>query len=138
MRDPKGVGRLVIFSDKSEDAGYGIMHVSRTMETQFNLIRYNKCELRKTGRSSMAPLLTMNHFYPLTIKAGSYGVNLDDKPPFFTMPKKLNDYELMHDRVCACYKDNKKWPNFIAVDFVGVGGAIKIVTDINENNVRCS
>lgn len=37
--------RLVIFSDKIEDTGYGIMYVSSTMETKYDISDYPNCEI---------------------------------------------------------------------------------------------
>lgn len=103
--------RLVIFSDKAEDAGYGIMHVSNTMETQYNLSKYPSCEMRREGRLLKAPIFTMNHFYRLQAVPLGIGRHYEKK--------KANKFDKTAARVGICTFQEKQWPNFIAVDNVG-------------------
>ena len=114
--------RLVVFSDKSEDVGYGIMHVSNTMETQYDLSEYPGCEMRKEGREITSPLLVLNHFYKM-----------------FSINGKIdNSYDFLKKRVCDCYVLKFQWPNFIAVDLVDQSqDAKRIVLDINIRNLKC-
>lgn len=137
--------RLVIFSDNAKDVGHNIMFTKEYMETDYNLIRSPNCEMRYDKRANPyavpAPVLfVMNHFYPLTIISGSYGINFDDKFPYITgsFIKSINKYEDMLSRVCSCFKQFNKWPNFVTVDFVAASGQeSKIVSDINHNRIIC-
>lgn len=137
--------RLVVFSDNVGDTGPNIMFTSEYMETDYNLIRSPNCEMRYDKRANPhtkpAPdLFVMNHFYPLTINTGSYGVNIDDKLPYLTgsFMGSINEYENMRARVCDCFKQFHKWPNFVAVDFVGASGKeLEIVLNINNKRMNC-
>lgn len=139
--------RLVIFSDKKSDVGYGIMHTDRYMETDYNLKRSPSCEMRMDNRAVKADLFVMNHFYALTVKLPiqdvPYSVILDEKFPYTDNPpiNTPNDYNRIISRACECFGTTKKWPNFIAVDFVGIPvgkGELRAVMDVNSKKIDCS
>lgn len=120
--------RLVIFSDKAEDAGYGIMHVSRTMETQYDISNFSVCEKRLDGRVETAPVFVLNQLYSWAIVPGlGY---------FKYHPAYINTYEELVRRTGTCFLQEGQWPNFIAVDNVsGKGGKEReLVLAINKNN----
>lgn len=121
---------LVIFSDKSEDAGRGIMHVSGTMETKYDISDYPYCEMRREGRSSRAQIFIMNHFY------GWEAVPIVGKYyDYFKCPNKFVGH-----RVLKCFLQEERLPNFLAVDHVGApcGDEKEIVLAINKiSNSYC-
>ena len=117
--------RLIIFSDKEADSGYGIMHTKNYMETDYDLKKSPNCEMRGDNRATTASLFVMNHFYKLP-----HGLFIEDAA-------QTNDYNKLHERICSCFFQKGLWPNFIAVDYVNVGETKKIVSDINKNNIKC-
>ena len=119
--------RVVVLSDKTEDAGYGIMHVSTTMETEYDISSFPNCEKRTDGRAEKATLFVMNHFYGWQAVPGM-GKYLDSKVP--------NRFNATAKRVGICVLQEGRWPNFLAVDNVGFldGGERKVVLIINEIN----
>lgn len=139
--------RLVIFSDKAEDAGYGIMHVSNIMETQYDIVEFSVCEKRLEGRAERAPVFVMNHFHKYTpIPTATTSLALFQSLRFiidssadliFTNP---NQYKNLVLRAGMCYLQEGQWPNFLVVDDVGSeqGGERQIVLAINKNNKKCA
>lgn len=138
--------RLIIFSDKREDEGNGIIGVSSTMETEYDIGKFSNCEKRLDGRQRKSPIFTFNHFYKYSVV-----------PVFTTMAevfRKLeyivdtntdltlvnqNQYKNLVQRIALCFFQEGQWPNFMAVDNVSSlgGGERKIVIDINKNNNCC-
>ena len=121
---------LVVFSDKTEDAGYGIMHVSNTMETQYDLSKFFICEKRSEGRAQNARIFVMNHFYKSRAMPGATVLfNYD----------KVNKYDGLILRVGACCFQEKRCPNFMAVDNIGSDGSAdrQIVLAINNHIDKC-
>ncbi|MDP3445460.1 MAG: hypothetical protein Q8T08_21590, partial [Ignavibacteria bacterium] len=103
--------RLVIFSSNLGDE---MLSVDNYHETAYDLAYAPNCEKRK-DRRVLAPkngqLFLINHFhkYSFTI-------------PFFTTNyQSINSFSAIMKRVEECYFQFKKWPNFIAVDFVEEG-----------------
>lgn len=122
--------RLIIFSDKTEDAGYGIMHVSNTMETQYDLSEFPICEKRSEGRKQNAPIFIMNHFHKYIVVPGiSLLYDYD----------KVNTRGALLLRAGACCLQESQCPNFIAIDNVGStkDRGRQIVLAINEYNEKC-
>jgi hypothetical protein len=124
--------RLVVFSDKREDVGYGIMHTLNTMETLYDLNDYPNCEMRteEEDRALKAPIFVMNHFYKYMPIPGAN---------IFGSYHKANKYNALLLRAGACCLQENKCPNFIAIDDVGLdeSGDRKIVLDINRHNKIC-
>ena len=84
----------------------------------------------------------MNHFYPLSLVAGPFGININPESfPYITtrFMRTPNNYERMRDRVCQCFAQQSRWPNFVAVDFVGHPGGKErdIVLEINDRRITC-
>ena len=127
----KSKKRLVIFSDKAEDAGYGITHVSNTMETQYDLSEFPVCEKRSEGRIQNTPVFVMNHFYKYMAIPGANLV--------LNYSAKANKYGKLLLRSGACCLQENKCPNFIAIDDVGLDGSgdRQIVLTINKQNFMC-
>ena len=122
--------QLVVFSDKIEDSGYGIMYVSNTMETQYDLDGFPSCEKRYDGRVEEAPIFIFNHFCKYRSMPAS-GIICNYK--------KRNKYDNILLRVAKCWLQECKSPNFVAVDMVGhkKGNEKQIVLDINNYNEKC-
>lgn len=123
--------RLVIFSDQVEDVGYGIMHVSNTMETQYDISAitgYSNCEMRREGRALKAPIFIMNHFY-----------GWEAIPGLGYFYEATNEFNEMAKRAGICALQEGQWPNFIAVDNVGSNGGKEqlIVLAVNEHSEKC-
>ena len=138
--------RLVIFSDKFEDAGYGIMYVSDTMETEYDIGEFPNCEKRSEGRAKKSPIFIVNHFYKFSIIPGATKTiatvrsirSIIDKTVDLTLINQ-NQYQNLVRRAGICFFQEGQWPNFMAVDFIGAinGGERKITLDINSNNCCC-
>ncbi len=107
------------------------MHVSTTMETQYDLSEYPACEKSREGRSPKAPMFVMNHFYKYEPIPGARLIADFDR---------VNEYDELLKRVSSCFYQENQWPNFIAVDNVGSkkGGERAIVIDINNRNISLS
>ena len=107
-------------------AGYGIMHVSNTMETQYDIRGYPDCEMRseREGRSLKVPIFIMNHFY-----------GWEAIPGIGCFYEAANEFNEIAKRVGVCALQEGQWPNFIAVDNVGSksGEERQIVLAINEH-----
>lgn len=123
--------RLVIFSDKVEDAGYGIIHVSNTMETQYDISEFPVCEKRAEGRVQNALVFVMNHFHKYMAIPGADFI--------WDYSAKANKYSALLLRSGACCLQENKCPNFIAIDDVGLYGKgdRRIVITINKQNFMC-
>ncbi len=134
--------RLVVFSDRRQDVGFGIMHASRYIETRFNLKDFPCCEMRNDNRAvvgtvyNFTPLFIMNHFYSIMITPSIPRIA---GTSYFSATSDVNSYEKIHKRVCDCFRTTGKWPNFIMIDFVGAfgGNELRIVRDINERTLMC-
>jgi len=137
--------RLIIFSNNLWDiADVGkitldakgiagpILHVFAYRETQYNLGQYPACELRTDGhRNNQAALFVMNHFYGLS----SSHIGLNFLSQSIQNVDHHNDYDSIWKRVDLCYQEQKRLPNFIAVDFVeqgANGGARAVVSALNQ------
>lgn len=129
MRERKKT--IVIFSDKTEDVGKGIIHISSTMETKYDLREYPYCEMRLEGRSLQAPIFIMNHFYGM--QAIPYGIGR------YYRWKDANEFYKIVTRAGECALQSGQWPNFIAFDNIGYqnNDERKIVIEINNFNRNC-
>jgi len=139
--------RLVIFSDKTQDTGFGIMSAYEYMETQYNLHEYPSCQMRTDRARGVASLFVFNHFYsilPIPNAFSFLGINRPNASyllDYLSPIRKINNYNYMRDRICYCFHNGQtknKWPNFVAVDFIGMqGDEAAIVSDINKGNIKC-
>lgn len=132
--------RLVIFSDKRVNVGYGIMHTANYMETEYNLRESPACEKRGDNRAYNSNLFVMNHFYPVPLSSAPLVTFLHGKAPYVGIDiyYGLNSYKNIVGRVCDCLNQERKFPNFIAVDNVGIGGdEVLVVLDINKKELKC-
>ena len=129
MRERKKT--IVIFSDKTEDVGKGILHASNTMETKYDLSDYPYCEMRLDGRSSNAPIFIMNHFYGW--QAVPFGIGR------YYRLKDPNEFRKIVARAGECALQGGQWPNFIAFDNIGYkhNDDREIVIKINAFNKDC-
>lgn len=143
--------RLVIFSDRKTD---GVIYTKSYRETQFDLHSFPNCEMRFDNRDNSTlnspmrkKLLVLNHFYSLSTQTTSlyyrgfagivsqiydayqYGIKR-----VFDVYSTINSFHKIMSRVNQCHgsEDQGMLPNFIAVDFVEVGGARKVVTKLNQ------
>ncbi len=112
--------RLILFSDNPAD---GSIFVNHYLETEYNLSRYASCEMREEQRApsgSQRRLFLLNHFYSLSALADYEAVNA------------VNN---IINRMEQCYQQQKRLPNFIAVDFVEQGqegGARELISQLNR------
>lgn len=131
--------RLVVFSSKKAD---GFPMWDQTIETAYNLKSHPNCGERGESKGKFSgkdprPLLTMNHFYSLSVQ-GPEGAGA-------TIPKfgrvethdynRVNDVKWINERVKKCVKKFGRVPNFIAVDYFEKGkggGAITEVIRLNQ------
>lgn len=143
--------RLVIFSDNSQDIGPGILYTNRYLETQYDLEKYHKCEMRRDNRAnpdnsiahnkSNGVLLVMNNFYPLSIPV--MGLTYSEANSAITGHISLlrysqDEYEKMMTRICLCHKKFDQFPNFIAVDHVGLSDApVDLVINLSTKYTQC-
>jgi hypothetical protein len=82
--------------------------------------------MRRSGALAPAKgqLFLMNHFHQSSMVV----------PGFTNTYETINSYAAILNRTLECEKQQKRWPNFIAVDFVEEGengGAKQVVWEIN-------
>ena len=89
----------------------------KTMETNYDLSKLNKNNLRRDNRSQRADIFIMNHFYSFT---------------WFKRYSRINSRSNLGKRVKEIEKKYGKKPNFIALDHVDKGIGMEIVNELNK------
>ncbi len=119
--------RLIIFSDQNDaSTSQSWYHYvwDYAVETHFSVSDINDFTCEYNRGDSTNDLFIFNHF--LTDDLFGYGL--------YNESLNVNSNPFFIDRVTGCWQSKNKFPNFLTVDFVELGDAQTVVSQINDMN----
>ena len=121
-----GNQRLVVFNDSQDPNRPTWQHYlwDFIVDTDFNVSSSDQFKCGFYRGQPNNDLYFINHF----VYKDDAGILLPD-PALATM---ANQESLVHDRAKTCWHETKRIPNFIYIDWFGLGGALDAVDALNE------